>query len=314
MPFGAPYPSRSGARQTPARSARRPCGRPGRRTRRSRRRRRAGGPRGPRRNRRSARPLLPCGPARRSQAGRGRAVRVALVEGPQVGRERAAVLAVGQRRPGAARAGRPRSPRGCRARAARPGSQSRPRGRTWRPPSRSVIATVKPASGRPPRRGSLASRAARPRPAMVCSRTAQSATERAIGPAWSKLVATGMIPSSGTRPTRRLDRADAAERRREAQRAAGVGAGRGRDHARGERRRRSAARAAGGAVQVPRVADLVGRRPGAELVRVGVAEQAPCPRRAGAARPRCSPRRDVIRRARGSTPSAGAPRDRSRGP
>ena len=75
----------------------------------------------------------------------------------------------------------------------------------------------------------------------------------------------------GHAPVGRLDRADARERGRDPQRAGGVGAHRGGDHARRQRRGRAAARPAGRAVGGPRVADLVGRPARGELVRVAVA-------------------------------------------
>ena len=103
----------------------------------------------------------------------------------------------------------------------------------------------------------------------------------------------------------RLDRGDARQRGRDAQRAGGVGAHRRRDHARRQGRGRAAARPAGRAVERPRVADLVGGPAGGELVRVAVARRGPCRGRAGAATPRCRRRRRCPR-ARGWTPSAPA--------
>ena len=75
------------------------------------------------------------------------------------------------------------------------------------------------------------------------------------------------------RAPRGLDRADARERGRDPQRPAGVGSQRRRHHARGQRGRRAAARAARGAIERPRVADLVGRAARGELVRVGMAHR-----------------------------------------
>ncbi len=80
-------------------------------------------------------------------------------------------------------------------------------------------------------------------------------------------------PAHRDGPARRLDRRGAAERRRDPQRAGGVGARRRGCHPRGERRARAAARPAGRAVERPRVPDLVGRAPGRELVRVQMTEQ-----------------------------------------
>ena len=63
------------------------------------------------------------------------------------------------------------------------------------------------------------------------------------------------------------------QRRRDAERSGRVRPGGRGHHARGERRGRAAARSAGRALERPRVADLVGRPAGGELVRVQVAEQ-----------------------------------------
>jgi hypothetical protein len=74
-------------------------------------------------------------------------------------------------------------------------------------------------------------------------------------------------------PVRRLDRAHAAQRRRYAQRARCVGAEAGRDHRRGQRRAGAAARSTRRPSEVPRIADLVRRAAGGELVRVRMADQ-----------------------------------------
>ena len=95
----------------------------------------------------------------------------------------------------------------------------------------------------------------------------------------------------------RLEPDHAAERRRLADRAAGVGAERQRHAAGRHRRRRAAARAAGHRVEVPGIARhlerrVLARRAHRELVEVGLAERAPRRRRAGARpRSRCRARR-----------------------
>ena len=84
------------------------------------------------------------------------------------------------------------------------------------------------------------------------------ATSRAIGPAWSSVGASGTMPRIETRPRVGLI-VDVPHMRRDPQRARGVGPGRrGRLRAR-ERRAGAAARPAGRAIELPRVADLVGR-------------------------------------------------------
>ncbi len=126
-------------------------------------------------------------------------------------------------------------------------------------------------SGRRSRGGSTRVSAAR--------RGSQSASVRAIGPAWSRLGASGTMPRIETAPRVGLivDVPHIADGMRSEPAvsvpvAAGVMRG-------GERRRGTAARPAGGTVEGPRVADLVGRAAGGELVRVQVAEQHhPCVR------------------------------------
>ena len=104
----------------------------------------------------------------------------------------------------------------------------------------------------------------------------------------------------------RLQTEHAAERRRLADRSAGLGAERERHHAGGDRDGRSAARSAGNPIVIPRVArrperGMLGRRAHRELVAVGLADD----HRAGAARDarRRRPSR-VARNARaGATPA-----------
>ena len=80
-------------------------------------------------------------------------------------------------------------------------------------------------------------------PAITSSASAASATVRVIGP---RCVIVVQPPGlRGTRPYVGLDAEDAAERRRDADRAAAVAAQRDRAEARGHRGRRAAARAAG---------------------------------------------------------------------
>ena len=67
---------------------------------------------------------------------------------------------------------------------------------------------------------------------MPASSTAQSSSVRAIGPAWSRLVASGTTPRDRDSTAGRLDRRRPAQRRRDAQRAGGVGARRRRHQAR----------------------------------------------------------------------------------
>ena len=160
-----------------------------------------------------------------------------------------------------------------RARASKPVATS---GSSSTAPRRGETARRAPARGFAPRRGDgmqgalrTARGPSRPSPRAAI---AQSASERAIGPGWSRLHASGTMPASETSPGW-LDRRGAAARGGDAQRARGVGARRGRGHPCRERGRRAAARASGRALERPRASDLVGRPACGELVRVKVTEQ-----------------------------------------
>ena len=111
---------------------------------------------------------------------------------------------------------------------------------------------------------------------------------RAIGPTTSRLGLSERDAGHRDQPVGRAQRADAAERRRVAQRAAGVGAERRVDQPGRDRDRRAAARAAGDPVAVPRVAArapgrVLGRRAEAQLLEVGLGDDRPRRRRAGRA-------------------------------
>ncbi len=170
-------------------------------------------------------------------------------------RRRARAPAAGHRR------ARPRGPGRRRAHGRSP-RRRRPRA-DQREPRRDR--EPRPSQRRRPGRRSAA--------AIAASSRAQSSTVRAIGPAQSKLGASGTTPRSEVVAIGRLDRRGAAQRGGDAQRAGGVGPGRGRRHPRRERGARATARATGRAVEGPRVADLIGGPADRELVRVQVSQQ-----------------------------------------
>ena len=64
---------------------------------------------------------------------------------------------------------------------------------------------------------------------MACSSIAQSSTVQAIGPVWSSVYDSGSDARRLTQPIGRLDAGDAAQRRRAADRTAGVGPGAAQD-------------------------------------------------------------------------------------
>ena len=116
---------------------------------------------------------------------------------------------------------------------------------------------------------------ARPRsgPIIAASNSRQSATDRAIGPAWSRLHDSGTMPRGRHVPEGGFDRRGATAGGGDAERSGGVAPGGGGHHASGQRSSGAAARPAGRSGQVPRIADLIGRTPGRELVGVEVTEQ-----------------------------------------
>ena len=148
-------------------------------------------------------------------------------------------------------------------------------------------------------------------PAIAASSGSQSRTVRAIGPGWSKVGASGTIPRIESSPRVGLivDVPHSAEgMRSEPAVSVPVAAGTCRE---ASAALGAAARAAGRALERPGVADLVGRAPAGELVRVQVAEQHhPLGARAA---PRRRSRARAPRPAPGSTRSAACPRLR-RGP
>ena len=115
-------------------------------------------------------------------------------------------------------------------------------------------------------------------PRSTSYRIAASSTDRHSGPTWSIVALSGTTPSSRDLAERRLQPDEPAGRRRNADRAAGVGADRGVGHAVEHRRGRAARRSARRSARIERMPHgaerrvLVGRAE-RELVQVGLADE-----------------------------------------